>query len=149
MASNSATADAVFESLRSIYWSSITREVANLILAYREFLGEQDEPSDYESQTTVDGGPHFERFCSMWGKLNDSHQFQAEHEIDLEDPAPSTSKEAPLDTSSIHQRACEIANIRYTFEDSNQKRARSLLKALGENPLACIYWQILLTPEYP
>ncbi|KAK7968838.1 hypothetical protein PG988_007911 [Apiospora saccharicola] len=86
MCSNSATVDAVFDSLGSFYWSSLTREVANLILAYREFLDEQDGPTNYESQTTVDGGPNFERFCSIWGKIDTRHKSDPETEIDLCQP---------------------------------------------------------------
>lgn len=135
MSGTTATADAIFESLRSFYWSSITTEVANLILAYREIINHHKEPSSYETQNTALGGPHFERFCSIWGKLTCHYGFRPGPETEPKNAAPHTRGERPLDSSSIHHQALEIAESRYFYHDNIQyKRARSLLKVLGQEP---------------
>lgn len=63
------SADDLLQSLRSMYWDCVAREVAHLILAYQEIDRHQAEASGYESEEVSLEGEHFERFCKIWRKI--------------------------------------------------------------------------------
>jgi hypothetical protein len=64
-----ATVDTVIQSLRSMYWDCVSREISHLILAYQEIHQFQPDLSTYETENMGLEGESFKKFCELWCKI--------------------------------------------------------------------------------
>jgi len=64
-----ATVDNVIQSLRSMYWDCMGREISHLVLAYQEFHLHQPDLSTYETENMGLEGENLRKFCEIWCKI--------------------------------------------------------------------------------
>jgi hypothetical protein len=56
----------LLDSLRSMCWSCLRREVAHLVLAYQAITRLQPDPIGREIASSPLGGERFAKFCAVW-----------------------------------------------------------------------------------